>query len=523
MAKKIEQLNLFGTMYEPYKITKPIRLIELFGGIGSQAKALERLNADFERYKLVEWAVPSIKAYASIHEGWRNERATGYSLEQLVALTDGISSDYNKPLTEEQRKKMGQDKLAEIVGAMQACHDMHPDISKIKGEDLEIERERESQHCYIMTYSFPCQDLSQAGKLAGMRKGTSTRSGLLWEVERLLKELKNLGQRPNILLMENVPQVHGERNQEDFWQWCESLEELGYRNYWQDLNSKNYGVPQNRLRTFMVSVLGDYGYEFPLGKPLTLKLRDLLEEEVDKKYIISEKMLKVLIRPKTETSSFDRRESFKGQMLCGDKQVSPTLTASFHKLNSNTPLCPLSFDRQASFKRNAMAYDGVAGTLFAKGNVDPQTTLAPVCLNPKGNNGKQPSLGDRIYDDEAISTCIATSPFFTGKIFVRNNTKKGYLEASEGDGIDCSSRMQSHRGTVQKEMCQTLKTQNEVATFLHGKVRRITPKESLRLMGFEDKDTQAMYDIGLSDSAIYHCAGDSIVVDVLMAIFRSLF
>lgn len=119
-----------------------------------------------------------------------------------------------------------------------------------------------------------------------MAKGEGTRSGLLWEVERLLNECYEL---PQILLMENVTQVHSGRNKEHFDEWISFLESKGYSNYWQDLNAKNFGVPQNRNRTFMVSILGNYIYEFPKEVPLKLRLKDILEKEVNEKYYLSDK------------------------------------------------------------------------------------------------------------------------------------------------------------------------------------------------------------------------------------------
>ena len=221
-----EQLDIFSAIKQPYKITKPIRLIELFAGVGSQAMALKRLGANFEHYRVVEFEKYAIKSYNAIH---------GTDFEPM-------------------------------------------DITKIIGSDLGISDT--DKYCYIMTYSFPCQDLSVAGKQKGMTKGSGTRSGLLWEVERLLNEVDNL---PQVLLMENVPQVHGKKNMEDFQRWIDFLENKGYSNYWQDLNAKNYGVAQNRNRCFMVSILGDYSFKFP--EPIELKkvMKDYLEDEVDEK------------------------------------------------------------------------------------------------------------------------------------------------------------------------------------------------------------------------------------------------
>jgi site-specific DNA-cytosine methylase len=125
-----------------------------------------------------------------------------------------------------------------------------------------------------------------------MAKGENTRSGLLWEVERLLNECTEL---PQILLMENVTQVHGKKNIEHFNEWIAFLESKGYRNYWKDLNAKNFCIPQNRNRTFMVSTLGDYTYEFPQEFPLNKRLKDLLEREVDEKFYISNEKVEKII------------------------------------------------------------------------------------------------------------------------------------------------------------------------------------------------------------------------------------
>lgn len=145
-----------------------------------------------------------------------------------------------------------------------------------------------------MTYSFPCQDLSLAGKQKGMTKGAGTRSGLLWEVERLLNETKLL---PQILLMENVPQVHGKKNKADFDKWLDFLKSKGYQNFWQDLNAKDFGIPQNRKRCFCVSILSDdfVNYTFPEPQKLNLVMKDYLEPVVDEKYYINSPKAKELI------------------------------------------------------------------------------------------------------------------------------------------------------------------------------------------------------------------------------------
>ena len=141
----------------------------------------------------------------------------------------------------------------------------------------------------------------------------------MWEVERLLNECTEL---PQVLLMENVPQVHGKKNKEHFDKWIEFLESKGYSNFWQDLNAKDYGIPQNRNRCFMVSILGDYSYEFPTPIPLTLKLGDMLETEVDEKYYLSDKAIQGRANSKFRQYELERN-------CVNGKEVHPTILARY--------------------------------------------------------------------------------------------------------------------------------------------------------------------------------------------------
>jgi len=255
------QLSLFD--FPKFKITKKIRLIELFGGIGSQAMALRDIGADFEHYKLVEFDKYAVASYNAIHD---------------------------------------------------TRHTTH-DIRQIHAQNLEI-KDRD-KYCYLMTYSFPCTDLSVAGKMQGMSKkdweeGNFTKSGLLWEVERILKECSD-EELPDVLLMENVPQVHAEQNKADFDNWLNFLKSKGYWNFWKDLNAKDFGIPQNRDRCFCVSILSKDFVDFEFPEPVKLEkvMKDFLEDTVDENYYINnekaDKLIKELIESGVLTENREQR------------------------------------------------------------------------------------------------------------------------------------------------------------------------------------------------------------------------
>ena len=289
-----QQLDIFDMTRQTFQIDKPIRLIELFAGVGSQAMALRDLGADFEHYRVVEFDRFAVASYNAIH---------GTNFETT-------------------------------------------DIRNISGVDLGINNT--DKYCYIMTYSFPCQDLSVAGKQKGMTKGSGTRSGLLWEVERLLNECTEL---PQVLLMENVPQVHSKANMPDFQKWIDFLESRGYSNYWKDLNAKDYGVAQNRDRCFMVSLLGEWNYKFPQPIPLERKLKDYLEDEVDEKYYINNEKAQELIQALIENGTlrndcdFEMDGNFNQRgKVHGEESVCRTIMGSGHAGNEPKVFVDLSLN-----------------------------------------------------------------------------------------------------------------------------------------------------------------------------------
>ena len=433
-------LTIFDELYPKFKITKPIRLIEFFAGYGSQALALKYLGVKFEHWKICEWAVKSIQAYKDIHfTDDDTDYTQPFDIDTLKRFlyNKGISNNYNEPMTKEQINRLNEQQLRTICKNITATHNL-VNIQQVKGRDLRIEDK--DKYNYILTYSFPCQDLSLAGKGKGM-SDTSTRSGMLWEVERILKELKETDSLPQVLLMENVPQVHSVDNTPDFNKWQIELTKLGYKNYWEDLIATDYGIPQTRNRCFMVSILGDYSYTFPKPIPLKLKLKDMLEDNVDEKYFLSDKMKEYIF------SEDDK-----------------------YKVNKNS----LKLNREIACSKTTR--EGW--------------------------------------------TRADTSDYIT----VKNATKKGYLEATDGDGVDISSRMEHHRGTVQKGKTQTLTTmggENNGVVSKDLRIRKLTPYECFALMGVKKEDYLNCAK-NQSDSSLYHLAGDSIVVNVLMAIFKEM-
>jgi len=294
----------------------------------------------------------------------------------------------------------------------------------------------------LWTYSFPCTDISLAGKQRGLEKGSSTSSSLLWEVERLLNVSKEHSELPKYLLMENVKALVSKKFIPDFNEWLLYLESLGYKNYWKVLNAKHYGIPQNRERIFLLSIKDEHAhYEFPQQVKLDTKLSDYLEKDVDDKYFISLKRI-----------------------------------VNFTSMKSRN-----GFIRGVRFK--------------------PHHETSPY----------------------AYTICTSASNRVTDNfIIVPENTKLGYKAAEIGDGI-YTNRTSKKRGVVQKNAIPTLKTYVAALAVVVKKdelisIRRLTPRECFRLMGWKDEKINLIIN-DFSDTQLYKMAGNSIVVNVLVSLF----
>ena len=367
-----------------------IKVIELFSGIGSQTQALKNIGIDHKVVGISEIDKYAVTSYEAIHGEVNN------------------------------------------LG----------DITKI--EQLPF--------CDFLTYSFPCQDLSIAGKGAGIKKGT--RSGLLFEVERLLLIAKQNDVLPSYLLLENVKNLVSKNHKHDFDNWLKFLESLGYSNFWQVLNAKDYRIPQNRERVFVVSTLKKINYKFPKPKQLEIFLKDLLETTVDEKYYLSEDKIHSISRWKAYQKPFEKVQ--------GKNSIAPTLTA-----------------RGAGEEHSGM--------ITYSDNLDNTTNLQKECLR------------------------------------IKEATKKGYKEAYDGDSVNLEQpNSKTRRGRVGNQVAQTLTTSCNQGVVNNYRIRKLTPKECWRLMGFDDEDFEKASQVN-SNAQLYKQAGNSIVVNVLEDIFEELF
>lgn len=544
------QLSLFDFGKEKMKITKPIRLIELFAGIGSQAMAFESLketgmlSIPVETHKIVEFDEFAVKSYNAIHR-------TNYETS---------------------------------------------DITKIKGADLEITDK--DLYTYLMFYSFPCTDLSTAGLQKGMKRGSGTRSGLLWEVERILKELYETNSLPQILWMENVPQVIGDANVRDFNEWLRALEKMGYHNHYDVLNANDFGVPQTRNRCFMISTLEDVAYEFPHKIPLFRCIRDVLEKDVPEKYYLKTKSAHELILNLLE------REDVKGRLtiptsMCGKNpkliEVSPCITTAQRgvtkHLDEGTGIVQ-GFDTKKLVQVGNLrddkgnfdnpqtgrvyASDGSSPTLNTCGGGDRQPKIIEtmsVIAASRGRNPENPGLRRKGMEckqslelksdgtSNTLTTIEKDNYVFEGKVIVDDTFSEsfkpvipvkddcspclragnhglkvlGNLKADATIGqrrrlIDEEGIYPTINATDYKGMSSVFHREIPIEKLLKWGVlkdgilyliRKLTPKECFRLMGYTDASFDAASSV-VSNSQCYKQAGNAIVKQVLMALFLQM-
>lgn len=237
-------------------------VVELFSGIGSQAKAFEKVSKErklkFKVLNTCEWDIHAIVAYDYIHNNSQLlPEICDKSKDELLEILSNLplSQDGKKPIAYSSLKKYDEKTLKRIYSSIKKTNNLIS-VEKVKGEDIPDETD-------FLTYSFPCQDLSNAGALHGYFKGidrnAKTRSGLLWEVERILQEKKEKNLKlPKFLLLENVTNLEASQHKQNFEEWKNKLNELGYYNKVNRLYAPDFGIPQNRKRLLMLSIyVGD--------------------------------------------------------------------------------------------------------------------------------------------------------------------------------------------------------------------------------------------------------------------------
>ena len=455
---------------------KILKLLSLFSGIGAFEKALENIGEPFEVVRYCEIDKYASKAYSLIH-----------NLNENRNLTDVTTLDSSE---------------------------LPNDID-------------------IITYGFPCQDISNAGHKKGFtdENGDLTRSGLFFEALRIIEETK-----PKIAIAENVKALTSKRFTAEFKIVLDSLNDAGYKNYWAVLNSKDYGIPQNRERVFIISIRDDidHGFHFPKKYELKLRLRDLLEETVDEKYYLSDKMIQNFIKNNTSVKLHSTDNTgidtvlLKDQGTVIEKQtdVANTLLARDYKGFGNQPMNAVIETAKPKKLFNIWGFTGAS----YDGNVWDKEGIAPTLTS--GNSRPRIIVDDmyknrdaRFYENVAPTLRSERSGLkvIEESLPIKEATKKGYKEAHDGDYVNLQyPDSETRRGRVGDQIANTLLCNDANGVVCGLRIRKLTPKECFRLMGFDDNDCDVLVSNGISNTQLYKMAGNSIVVDVLEEIFVEL-
>lgn len=414
---------------------------------------------------------------------------------KIIELFSGIGA---------QRKALERINIShEVVGVSEICKNAHKSYEAIFGQTNnfgDITKIEKLPYADMWTYSFPCTDLSLAGKQLGLN---NTRSGLLYEVERLLNISSKNNELPKYLLLENVKNLTGKKFKPDFDKWLEFLDNLGYNNYWQVLNAKDYEIPQNRERVFVVSIRKDVdknGYNFPLKKELKLRIKDIVEKNIDKKYYLNEEtqkrffekyMYKINKEHQNELIKIGNAsiyEKSQAGTVYHEDGISPTLCAGTHGYAMGNIL-----EKSLNNKMYQLPHGSNNGGIKAKDGISPTITTA----NWQYNN--------LLLEEPTIAASRGRNPENTSDRTVGAPTEQ-MLEFNKNGTSNTLTTVQKDNYLVEPEF----------------RIRKLTPLECWRLMGFNDEDFYKAKNSGLADTHLYKQAGNSIVVNVLEAIFENL-
>ncbi len=361
----------------------------------------------------------------------------------------------------------------------------------------------------LIMHGSPCQDFSIAGKNMGGNEGSGTRSSLMYETIRIVSNLK-----PKYVLWENVKNILSEKHIYNFYMYLDKMDELGYRNYYKVLNAKDYGIPQNRERVFTVSIRKDIKEEFVMPEPFPLdkRLKDLLEDEVDEKYYLSDELLNYFLRN-------NKVQEFKGNNFSfGYSDGNVIANSVTPKSNARMTDNFVSVKQIGNLTRNANRENPNRGRLYDQNGLSPTLgtmeggnlqPFVPILLGgigeKKSNNGTQFYQQDRVYSADGVAMAHPAN----------------LPDGSYKYAIDEQNKLVRDDGTVGTITTDgsSPKHNNRVSNGL--RIRKLTPRECWRLMGFDDQAFDQAEKV-CSNSQLYKQAGNSIVVDVLEKILTNL-
>ena len=354
----------------------------------------------------------------------------------------------------------------------------------------------------LITYGFPCQDISIAGRQKGFEDGAGnrTRSGLFFEALRIIQDLQ-----PKWAICENVKALTMKQFRNEFKTVLDSLECAGYRNYYQVLNAKDFGIPQNRERVFIVSIRKDIDQEFtfPETQVLKLRVRDLLEKDVPEKFFINTPNAIALARKIAEEIELNHPAVLRSVRTDYGKEIRTAYEqGEIH-------------EKRANMREFECRSDDLCNTLTT---VLKDNYIAEPVMRTVGDLGVGGQRG-RVFSTSGIVGCLSATDYKDPpKILqVGNIVKTGQFDNPQRgriydpDGLAPTLNTVSGGGLEPKIF----------ETKPYVRIRKLTPRECFRLMGFTDDDFDKIK--GISNSQLYKMAGNSIVVNVLTEIFKELF
>ena len=539
---------------------KTFSMIELFSGIGAQERSLRQLKIPYRIINTCDCDKDAVLSYAAMR----------FNIDEAIK-TYQFPTQY-KMIEELQNKGFGYDfmKSKHTITSRTPINKLkqYYIADKLSNNLGDISKIDSLPYADLVTYSSPCQSFSVAGKLAGAKKicktcgyewkidfsnpnynykcpycGSvnldSTTSGLLQEVQRLLSVAYKNNTLPKYLLLEKVKNLVGKKFKPQFDAWIRWLDSIGYNTYYKVLNSKHYGIPQNRERIFAVSIrkdIDDGKFKFPEQIPLTTRLKNILEKNVDEKYYLSsdkvESILANFIARQNEASGINLKDQ--ATTFDGLTDVAHTLMARDYKGFGNQsmtgviePIIVASRGRNPDNPSDRTTGSPTEQRLEANmnGTTNTITTVA------KDNYVMEPVVceqrcdeGLRFFKDDVVGTLRTIDACGDKRVIDPDDMNPVRIGNIYGEQFGTG-----YAGNVwdQDSVSPTIMTaqggnrQPLVVDNVKWRIRKLTPKECWRLMGFSDKDCDRASKY-VSDSALYKQAGNSIVTSCLVAIFYSL-